>query len=114
MERLATDGTLANVPGIPDELREVFVCAHDIAPAWHVRMQAAFQKHCDASISKTINFPKGAVTDDIDQIYRLAHQLGCKGVTVYRDGSRECQPMALKGGKETGADSGQEQRGYGV
>ena len=110
MERLATDGTLANVPGIPDELREVFVCAHDIAPVWHVRMQAVFQKHCDASISKTINFPKGAVTDDIDQIYRLAHQLGCKGVTVYRDGSRECQPMALQGNKEASADNGQKKQ----
>ncbi|RME38758.1 MAG: vitamin B12-dependent ribonucleotide reductase [Planctomycetota bacterium] len=96
MERLATEGSLAHIDGIPEAVRRVFVCAHDIAPEWHVKMQAAFQKHCDASISKTINFPESASVEDVDKIYRLAFQLGCKGVTVYRDGCRRHQPMALK------------------
>ena len=103
MERLATDGTLANIPDIPEELRRVFVCAHDIAPEWHMRMQAAFQAHCDASISKTINFPETATLEDVSTIYRMAYDLRCKGVTVYRDGCRKHQPMALKnsGGPQT-------------
>jgi len=96
MERLATDGTLAQIPSAPDEVRRIFVCAHDIAPKWHMRMQAAFQRHCDASISKTINFPETASVDDVDAIYRLAFELDCKGVTVYRNGCRMHQPMALK------------------
>ncbi|MEE8169935.1 MAG: adenosylcobalamin-dependent ribonucleoside-diphosphate reductase [Phycisphaerae bacterium] len=97
MERCATDGTLAFCSDIPEEVRRVFVCAHDIDPIWHVRMQAAFQKHCDASISKTINFPNGATIEDVEGIYRMAFDLGCKGVTVYRNGCRSGQPMALKG-----------------
>ncbi|MFQ5412869.1 MAG: adenosylcobalamin-dependent ribonucleoside-diphosphate reductase [Phycisphaerae bacterium] len=96
MERLATDGTLASSPDVPADIRRVFVCAHDISPEWHTRMQAAFQKHCDASISKTINFPETATTGDVDQIYRLAYAWRCKGVTVYRNGCRKHQPMALK------------------
>ena len=98
MERVATDGTLAHVAEpIPEEVRRVFVCAHDIAPEWHMRMQAAFQKHCDASISKTINFPETATVEDVAAIYRLAYEMDCKGVTVYRNGCRKHQPMALKG-----------------
>ncbi len=100
MERVATDGTLANVESVPSEVRRVFGCAHDIVPEWHVRMQAAFQKHCDASISKTINFPEHATVENISAIYRLAYDLNCKGVTVYRDGCRQHQPMALKSSEE--------------
>jgi len=96
MERIATDGTLAHLDGVPEDVRRVFVCAHDIAPHWHMQMQAAFQKHCDASISKTINFPEAATVDDVAEIYRLAYDLRCKGVTVYRNGCRQFQPMALK------------------
>jgi len=96
MEQIATDGTLADVEGIPDDVKNVFVCAHDITPEWHVKMQAAFQCHCDSSISKTINFPHSATAEEVDTIYRLAYELGCKGVTVYRDGCRSSQPMALK------------------
>jgi ribonucleoside-diphosphate reductase alpha chain len=95
MEQIATEGTLAHIDGIPDDVQNVFVCAHDIEPEWHVRMQAAFQKHCDSSISKTINFPHTASPADVDQIYRAAYDLQCKGVTVYRDGCRASQPMAL-------------------
>lgn len=96
MDQLAKDGTLAGIDGVPDDVKHVFVCAHDIQPDWHVKMQAAFQRHCDASISKTINFPRHATVRDVDTIYRNAYALRCKGVTVYRDGCRESQPMALK------------------
>jgi ribonucleoside-diphosphate reductase alpha chain len=95
MERIATEGTLAHIDDIPEDVRQVFVCAHDIEPEWHVKMQAAFQKHCDSSISKTINFPHDADAADVDAIYRQAFELRCKGVTVYRDGCRSSQPMAL-------------------
>ncbi|GMU20811.1 MAG: hypothetical protein AMXMBFR13_09070 [Phycisphaerae bacterium] len=96
MEQIARDGTLAGIEAVPEDVRHVFVCAHDVSPDWHVRMQAAFQKHCDSSISKTINFPHDASVDDVETIYRLAYDLRCKGVTVYRDGCRAEQPMALK------------------
>ncbi|NLX13657.1 MAG: vitamin B12-dependent ribonucleotide reductase [Phycisphaerales bacterium] len=96
MEKIAKDGTLAGLEEVPESIRRVFVCAHDITPEWHIRMQAAFQRHCDASISKTINFPHGATRTEVDQIYRMAYEFGCKGVTVYRDGCRSEQPMALQ------------------
>ena len=89
-------GTLEGIEGVPNEHRELFVTAHDISPDWHMRMQAAFQRHCDSSISKTINFPHDATVDDVRRIYELAVDLDVKGVTVYRDGCREMQPMALK------------------
>jgi ribonucleoside-diphosphate reductase alpha chain len=95
MELIAREGTLAPIDDIPEDVRDVFVCAHDITPEWHMRMQAAFQKHCDASISKTINFPEDATPEDVETIYRLAYALDCKGVTVYRNRCREAQPMAL-------------------
>lgn len=95
MERIAREGTLAGIEEVPADVKEVFVCAHDIEPDWHIRMQAAFQKHCDSSISKTINFPHAAKIEEVDRIYRRAYELRCKGVTVYRDGCRSAQPMAL-------------------
>jgi len=96
MARIAKSGSLQGIEGIPEDVKRVFVCAHDIQPQWHLKMQAAFQKHCDASISKTINFPHDATSDDIDDIYRQAYELHCKGVTVYRDGCRKNQPMATE------------------
>ncbi len=100
IERIAREGTLAHIDEIPDDVKRVFVCAHDIDPDWHIRMQAAFQEHCDSSISKTINFPESATKQDVDELYRQAYRLGCKGVTVYRDNCRAHQPMALKQSKE--------------
>lgn len=96
-------GTISHMEQIPESLREVFVTAHDITPEWHMRMQAAFQRHCDSSISKTINFPHDCTVDDVREIYELAVELDVKGVTVYRDGCRDTQPMALKGSNH-GAD----------
>lgn len=95
MDQIATEGTLAHIDNLPEDVKRVFVCAHDITPEWHIRMQAAFQKHCDSSISKTINFAHDADPGDVEKIYRMAYDLRCKGVTVYRDGCRSSQPMAL-------------------
>lgn len=104
MERIAREGTLAHIDDVPEDIKRVFVCAHDIAPVWHMKMQAAFQHHCDSSISKTINFPHTAAVEDVDTIYRLAFEMRCKGVTVYRDGCREHQPMALQDSDKKHAD----------
>lgn len=111
MDQIARDGTLAHIDNVPEDIREVFVCAHDVTPEWHVRMQAAFQRHCDSSISKTINFPHEASVEDVETIYRLAYELGCKGVTVYRDGCRAAQPMALKDSDKKHAATGQQSTG---
>jgi ribonucleoside-diphosphate reductase alpha chain len=94
-KQIAKAGTIAHNEEIPADIRRVFVCAHDITPEWHMKMQAAFQRHCDSSISKTINFPKSASVEDVQSIYEMAFDYGCKGVTVYRDGCRDEQPMSL-------------------
>ncbi|MFC1782514.1 adenosylcobalamin-dependent ribonucleoside-diphosphate reductase [Planctomycetota bacterium] len=95
IQQIAEQGSLAGCEDVPDDVKRVFVCAHEIDPEWHIRMQAAFQEHCDAAISKTINFHHDATVDQVDHIYLMAHQLGCKGITVYRDGCRAEQPMSL-------------------
>lgn len=105
IDDIVTHGTLAHRTDVPEELRKVFVTAHDITPYWHMKMQSAFQRHCDSSISKTINFPHEASVDDVRQIYELAIDEDVKGVTVYRDGCRDMQPMALKGSTSGGAQA---------
>jgi ribonucleoside-diphosphate reductase alpha chain len=89
-------GTLQHREEVPEDVRRVFVTAHDITPFWHMKMQSAFQRHCDSSISKTINFPHDSTAEDVRQIFELAIDEDVKGVTVYRDGCRDLQPMALK------------------
>ncbi|MBW8039632.1 MAG: adenosylcobalamin-dependent ribonucleoside-diphosphate reductase [Planctomycetes bacterium] len=88
-------GSIQKINQIPPKIRKVFKCAYDIKPEWHVKMQAAFQQHCDAAVSKTINFPENATPAAVDKTYKLAYKLGCKGITIYRRHSRTQEPMSL-------------------
>jgi ribonucleoside-diphosphate reductase alpha chain len=93
METLASRGSARGLAGIPADVQAVYATAFDIAPEWHVRAQAAFQVHVDNAVSKTINLPASATADDVARAYRLAWNLGCKGITIYRDTSREGQVL---------------------
>jgi len=102
-EALLDGAAPKDIKGIPSRLAAVLVTAHDVAPEWHVRMQAAFQEHVDNAVSKTVNLPADATVTDVDRVFRLAFELGCKGTTVYRDGSRQGQTFSKASGKEGGS-----------
>jgi ribonucleoside-diphosphate reductase alpha chain len=89
-------GSVQGVDTAPKSVREIFVTAADIAPEWHVTIQAEFQKHVGNAVSKTVNLPYKATTDDIARLYTLAWKSGCKGITIYRDGSRTNQPLTAE------------------
>ncbi|QWV92363.1 vitamin B12-dependent ribonucleotide reductase [Geomonas oryzisoli] len=95
MQRIAEHGTVHDISAIPEDVRDVFVTAHDITPEEHITMQAAFQRHTDNAVSKTVNFPQEATIEDVEEVYRLAYQMNCKGVTIYRDGSRDEQVLSV-------------------
>lgn len=93
MRQIAEKGTVHGSDEVPEEIQELFVCSHDIDPHWHVRMQAAAQKYTDNAVSKTVNFGNKATIEDVREVYQMAYDLGCKGITIYRDGSREIQVL---------------------
>ena len=96
MKKIAIDGSIAHINNISENVKKIFVTAHDITPYWHVKMQAAFQLHTDNAVSKTVNFVESATRDDIKETYILAYKSHLKGITVYRNNSRTFQPMNLK------------------
>lgn len=104
MKEIARKGAITDLPEVPDGIKPLFATAHDVTPEWHVRMQAAFQKYTDNAVSKTVNFSHDATVADVEQVYRLAYKTGCKGVTIYRDGSREAQVLNIGGVKHAEAE----------
>lgn len=104
MKRIAKKGTIKGFPEIPKTVQNVFVTSHDITPEWHVKMQAAFQRYTDNAVSKTVNLRNEATREDVRDVFELAYKLNCKGVTIYRDGSRDLQVLNIgkvKGKEET-------------
>ena len=101
MQKISKDGSVAHVDEISDTVKHIFATAHDVSPYWHVKMQAAFQLHTDNAVSKTVNFEEHATRKDIEEAYVLAYKNNLKGITVYRNNSRQFQPMNLDDKKKT-------------
>lgn len=95
MRRIAKEGSIKGFGEIPEHIKKIFVTAHDVSPEWHVRMQAAFQKYTDNAVSKTVNLRHDATKEDVRKVFELAYKTNCKGVTIYRDGSRDSQVLNI-------------------
>jgi ribonucleoside-diphosphate reductase alpha chain len=95
INKITNSGGISEMTEIPQDVRNVFVTAHDVSPKWHIRMQTAFQKYTDNAVSKTVNLPRNATKSNVRAIYNQAYELGCKGVTIYRDGSKENQVLTF-------------------
>jgi ribonucleoside-diphosphate reductase alpha chain len=95
VEKIAEEGNISKIEEIEERFREIFVTALEVPPEAHIKMQATFQKYVDNAVSKTVNLPSKATVEDVDKIFRLAYELGCKGTTVYRYGSREHQVLSI-------------------
>ncbi len=95
MDAIAQQGSIRKLTEIPEDIRQVFATAHDVSPEWHIRMQAAFQRYTDNAVSKTVNLPHDATEEDVAKVYNLAFESGCKGVTIYRDGSKKNQVLSF-------------------
>ena len=106
MEQLAQTGSLHHMgDSVPEWVQDLFTTSHDVTPEWHVRMQAAFQRHTDNAVSKTINFPSEATKENIEESYMLAFREGCKGITIYRDGSKDNQVLSPGQGQQTSIEA---------
>ncbi len=93
MLEIAKRGSIREMDDVPEDIRRLFVTSMDISPEWHVKMQAAFQRHCDNAVAKTVNLPREATTEDVRRIYMLAYEQKCKGITVYRYDSKPEQVL---------------------